>query len=60
MTGRDPFARVEGWLERIEAWLERAAICEYDGELTREEAEALAEERHPGGRPPERPVEPSA
>lgn len=33
-----------------EAWLERAAIAEYDGELDRHEAEAVADERHPEGR----------
>ena len=42
-------------MPEFEAWEERAAICEYDGGLTREQAEALATERHgvPAGPAPQ-------
>ena len=33
--------------DRYEAWLERAAICEYMGDMTRAEAERVADEREP-------------
>ena len=35
-------------LEGVEEWRERAAIMEYDGGLTREEAEAAAADRVTG------------